>query len=202
MDENTPKIILLVNLKGGAGKSTSVNHLAHAAHARGIDSCIVDCDPNRTLYSMGERITLSVPVYKVNVDDASEFESIQELKHTYIFVDTPPNNSEIIKDLALIADEVIIPVAPTGFDIDLLEKTVRQVAKIEKARQVALLSILIIKYRLNVNSSEVSLATLKQRAGEYPVLDSVIRQLDVYTKYQKPEKLDEYIGVLRELELI
>lgn len=195
------KIIVLANLKGGVAKSTSTNHFAHAAQANGLDSCIVDFDPNATLYSQGQRLELGVPVYRGNLEDIVK-QLKEEIEHDYIFVDTPPNNGDVITRLCLVADEVIVPISPTGYDLDLLAHTTRLISEVEGIRNTPLLSILITKFRLNLNSAKEALDKLGTNMEKFPVLDNRIRLLDVYSKYQRPTKLDEYEDVLKELELI
>lgn len=194
------KVILIANVKGGAGKSTTANHLAHAAKARGVDSCVIDFDPIRTLYSQGQRLELDVPIYKADLK--TDVGKIKDYDHTYVFVDIPSGNAEAITRISLIADEVIVPIAPTGYDIDVLGETTSLVTEVANVRNTPLLSILLTQYKINTRSSQETIEALNDVAEQFPMLDSRIRHLEVYRKYQKPKKLDEYIAVLRELELI
>lgn len=43
------KIVLMINQKGGAGKSTALTFFANALHKRGKNILVVDCDPQRSL---------------------------------------------------------------------------------------------------------------------------------------------------------
>ena len=42
------RTIAVIALKGGSGKTTIATHLALAAHLRGLDTLVVDVDPQRT----------------------------------------------------------------------------------------------------------------------------------------------------------
>ena len=42
------RTIAVVALKGGSGKTTIASHLALAAHLRGLDTLVVDTDPQRS----------------------------------------------------------------------------------------------------------------------------------------------------------
>lgn len=199
--ENLEKLIILfANKKGGVGKSTSTSYAAHAAKNNGCDACIVDFDPESTLYKQSQKLSLNVPVY---LGDAENIRNqLKDLDHKMIFVDTPPQSEIIINRVAMVADEVIIPISPTAFDLDRLKNTMNLVAEVEETRNKPLLSILITKYRVGVNSASDVLDLLEADSKEFPLLKSKIRMLDRYVHYTEPTYLEEYEAVLKELGII
>ena len=42
------RTVAVIALKGGSGKTTVATHLALAAHLRGVDTLVVDIDPQRS----------------------------------------------------------------------------------------------------------------------------------------------------------
>ena len=190
-------ILSLVSKKGGVGKSTSALGIASAWHQNNRDVCIVDYDPDATLYKLSQKIDLGLPVI---VGDAQNVhKQLKNLNHKYVVVDTQPQSEAIISRVAGISDEVLTPLAPSGFDLDRLQDTVAIVEEVEAMRDKPLLSVLITKYRSGVNRSDEVIALLESQ--ELPVLKSKIRLLDRYAAYGRMDYTDEYKTVLEELEI-
>lgn len=194
-------IISLVNKKGGAAKSTSALNLGCTLQNHGHDVCIIDFDPDATLYVMSQDVDLGIPVYFGDAQNVkTQIEDIQK-KHKYIVIDTPPNDEAIIMRVSGVSDEVIIPLAPTGFDLSRLRNTVALIEEVESMRGKNLLSILITRYRKGVNSNDKAVEEI-ERHDDLPLLKSRIRFLDRYTVYKRPEDTEEYEAVLKELEIL
>ena len=190
-------ILSLVSKKGGVGKSTSALGIASAWQHNNRDVCIVDYDPDATLYKLSQKIDLGLPVI---VGDAQNVhKQLKNLEHEYVVVDTQPQSEAIISRVSGISDEVLTPLAPSGFDLDRLQDTVAIVEEVEAMRDKPLLSVLITKYRSGVNRSDEVIGLLESQ--ELPVLKSKIRLLDRYAAYGRMDYTDEYKTVLEELEI-
>lgn len=193
-------VISLVNKKGGAAKSTSALYLACTLQNYGHKTCVIDFDPDATLFVMSKDVELGIPVFFGDSQNVKK--QVEKLKeeYTHIVIDTPPNDEAIIMRVSGVSDEVIIPLAPTGFDLSRLKNTIGLIQEIESMRGKALLSILITRYRKGVKSNEEAIAVAEN--NELPLLKNRIRFLDRYTSYQRPEYMEEYETVLKELEIL
>jgi chromosome partitioning protein len=107
-----------------------------------------------------------------------------------VIVDTPPNDREVLRTAASVADRVVVPVAPTGVDVNRLRATLEVLLDVEATRGELDTSILLTRWdgrkRLAREAEEL--------LGRFPLLDSRIRAL---TRYEdgfggRPWYLEEY----------
>ena len=107
-----------------------------------------------------------------------------------VIVDTPPNDREILRTAASVADRVVVPVAPTGVDVNRLRATLEVLLDVEATRGELDTSILLTRWderkRLAREAEEL--------LGRFPLLDARIRAL---TRYEdgfggRPWYLEEY----------
>ena len=192
------KVITFVGRKGGSGKSTSALYTTTCLHEAGKSVALIDLDPDATLLKLHSTGALPFEVVAGERDNLPK--QIEELNKEFAVLDTPPNDEAIIYKCGAIADELIVPLAPSGFDLNRLFTTIQTVEEIEKMRNKPLLSALLTRYRQGVNRSVKAIEVLEKE--KVPLLDSKIRMLDVYAGFNKPEYLDEYQAVLKELELL
>ena len=186
-----------MNRKGGVGKTTSAGYVSMCLHQAGHKVAGLDADPDQSWIKWAHTGALPYPV--IEVDRQSISEQIKE-QDSYIVIDTPPNDPEIIYDVGEIADELIVPLAPTAFDINRLATTLKAVARVEKMRSKPLSSVLLVKWRENLNISQEVMQTLQ--GEEVPLLDNTIRDLTRYRSFDTPSYLEEYEAVLKELEVL
>src|SRR5690625_4908858 len=137
-------VIALVNRKGGTGKTTSSVYIAAALHAHGRSVLGLDADPDACWLKMS---TAGVLPYPVVAGDRERMAAQVDEAKDVVVIDTPPNDEAVIYLAAGLADEVIIPLAPTGLDVGRLLTTVNTVANVERMRGQPLGSILITRYR-------------------------------------------------------
>ena len=190
-------VIAIVNRKGGTAKTTSAAYIATCLQNIGHKVTGVDADNDKSWLKWRQAVSFPYEVIEATREKLKEqVESIEG----DIVIDTPPNDGEIVFDVSEIADEVIIPLAPTGLDVNRLITTVDTVSKVERLRGKALGSVLLTKWRENfVVSKEVEEA-LKEK--NMPLLDARIRQLTRYTRFDMPIYLEEYQTVLTELGVV
>jgi chromosome partitioning protein len=124
------KTIGLVQLKGGAGRSTISINLAGEL-ARDHKVTIIDCDlPQGTVsswYSIRDEIDRTGQLSLASAGNHTEL--IEQIKNhqgqDYIIIDTPPRIAEVTKAVLILSDLLIVPIASTAIDFwathDLLE---------------------------------------------------------------------------------
>jgi len=109
-------IIGLVNIKGGAGKTTLAYNLAHAMAAKDISTLLVDADPQGSAahwYGMADQRTFDC----IARPTENLHRELHELDYKHIVVDAPPGTGNITLSILLGADLAVIPVRPSPVDI-------------------------------------------------------------------------------------
>jgi chromosome partitioning protein len=194
-----PKLVVaLINRKGGTGKTTSAGYLAQIFYQRGHAVSGLDLDPDQSWLKWYRSGVLPYEVISGDRDDLHD--QVASISSEMIVIDTPPNDEGVVFKAAGIADEVIIPLAPTTFDVGRLVTTMKNVADVERMRGRPLASILLTRWQPNLKVTQEVVALLQERKA--PLLNSRIRQLTRYTEFTTPNYLDEYEAVLKELEVL
>jgi chromosome partitioning protein len=112
--------IAFANVKGGAGKTTLSISLAVRLHRMGRRVLVVDTDPEETALTWaskaGEADYEGPPV--IRMDGRNLRRDLPNVARDFEFVviDTPGNNGPAARAAMLVADLVILPVAPGGPD--------------------------------------------------------------------------------------
>lgn len=113
-----PKVIAVLNQKGGSGKTTIAINLAHALQRQKKKVLIVDADPQGTARDWSEsRTTGMCPV--VGLDRESLARDLSAITESYdrVVIDGPPQLAGISAAAVKVADAVLIPVQPSPYDI-------------------------------------------------------------------------------------
>jgi chromosome partitioning protein len=117
--------IAVTNLKGGVGKTTIATNLAAAFTLRGKKACIVDTDLNQHsslewASNRGEERP-HISVFAIMGGQlGAEIKQLKE-QYDYVILDGTPHVSELAKRTMIVADLVIIPIAPSIYDFRAFE---------------------------------------------------------------------------------
>lgn len=115
------KIIGVVQLKGGAGRSTLATNLA-ALLAREASTAIIDCDmPQGTTaswYSLREAEGRTEGLTLSTVETARELiTTVENLDHDYVVIDAPPRIAEVTRAILMLSDLLLIPLGASAAEI-------------------------------------------------------------------------------------
>ncbi|GGS03335.1 type II toxin-antitoxin system prevent-host-death family antitoxin [Deinococcus sedimenti] len=181
--ERAPRILALNSLKGGVGKTTITMHLAAAIAATGERVIVLDADEEVSALRWQQHANaenLSLPFKVVAADRNSLMRQARELSKdgTIVIIDTPPNNREILKSAATIADVVLVPVLPTAMDLDRLGTTLELLADLEAALPQFNYAILLNRFDARKGMAHEANAAL----DHHPRFSTVIRSLAAYEK--------------------
>src|SRR5579871_1140828 len=100
------RTIAVIALKGGSGKTTVASHLALAAHLRGVDTMLVDVDPQRSAQNiLSARVD---PGPTVIASTGAKLMSAQfaalGLGKQLLIIDTPAGLVEDVSEAIVLAD--------------------------------------------------------------------------------------------------
>lgn len=111
-------IISVLQLKGGAGKTTIAVNVAKAVRNLGYTVLLVDADSQGSARDWHDENGGSV-LNVVGLDRPTIDKDIKryERDYEYIFIDAPPHLSVMTTKIIISSDVVIIPVQPSPYDV-------------------------------------------------------------------------------------
>jgi len=117
-----PKVIAVLNQKGGAGKTTISTNLASFLHSQGESTLLVDLDPQASASDWADAREGDdlCPVIRMGKSISRDLPKIsREITRGYdwIVIDGAPQVSELAAAAVRAADLVLIPVQPSPYDI-------------------------------------------------------------------------------------
>jgi len=126
-----PKVIAILNQKGGVGKTTIAVHLATALSRQNLKVLLLDADPQGSAldWSAARKDPPAFPV--AGLPKASIHKELPALavNYDYVVIDGPPRVYDVARSAIMASDLVIVPVQPSPYDvwaakeiIDLLEE--------------------------------------------------------------------------------
>lgn len=118
-----PTTIAIVSQKGGSGKTTLAVHLGTRAAQAGMESCVIDTDPQATAAAWSDWRGDFLPVV-ITAPPARLGRTIESAKKNgveFIVIDTPPHADAAAREAIKAADVVLIPTKPRAFDLHALE---------------------------------------------------------------------------------
>lgn len=141
--------IMLLNPKGGCGKSTISTNLAAYYANWGLNVGLADFDPQKSSLNWLRQRTFDLP--KIKAINANTERFIYPENLDYLIIDTPASlNKEKMLELINITDTIIIPILPSPIDIQAAGYFIYQ---------------LLLKYR--ITSEDKNICMVANRAREH-----------------------------------
>ncbi|GGN43464.1 type II toxin-antitoxin system prevent-host-death family antitoxin [Deinococcus daejeonensis] len=197
-----PRILALNSLKGGVGKTTITMHLAAAIAAAGERVTVLDADEEVSALRWQQHAqadNVPLPFRVVAADRNSLMRQARELARdgTIVIIDTPPNNREILKSAATVADVVLVPVLPTAMDLDRLGTTLELLADLEAALPNFNYAIVLNRF----DARKAMAHDANTALDRHPRFETVIRSLAAYERGfgSVPSELDQFRQLWDEL---
>ncbi|MGG6298148.1 ParA family protein [Leptolyngbya sp. AN02str] len=123
---NAPKVLVVMNGKGGVGKTTTAVNLA-ASLADKHRVLLVDADPQGSASWWVQRSRKGMEFAITQATDVGHLKTLRSQKdYTLVVVDTPPAlDSEVLLTLVPNADYLVLPTPPAPIDLAALIETVK-----------------------------------------------------------------------------
>lgn len=158
-----PRVVAVTNLKGGSGKSTSAGLLIHGWAALGYRVLGVDADPQGTLQRWRDDAGWDVPVMSLPSPRMhEEGRGLRGLVAPELFdvvvIDTPPLELQrrIVLSAIRAASDVVVTLAPTSAEWDVLPKVWEAIEEVAVARsRPAPVSVLWNRVRVGTTAARV-----------------------------------------------
>ena len=158
---NLNKIVIL-NPKGGCGKTTLSTNLASYYAASGPVPAIMDCDPQGSTMAWIERRAVSLPTihgiaaYKRSMQATRSWQLRVPSETTNLIVDSPASlTSDDLREVTRDSSSILVPVLPSSIDIHAASRCIADlllVAKID--RRDRKLAVVANRTRKNTKSFE------------------------------------------------
>jgi chromosome partitioning protein len=174
------RTIAVVALKGGSGKTTIATHLALAAYLRGVDTLVVDIDPQRsTTEVLAARAEPGPDCIESSGAKllAAKF-AAGGLRKQLLIIDTAAGALEDASEAIVLADLTVLIVRPTLLDISALARTMTLVRLLQKPSLVVVNQAAAA--RGGVESPLVKRALRALNYMRAPVAPVIVRARSVY----------------------
>jgi len=164
----------------------------------------VDCDPQGSLMNWSEEAAErghSLPFTVVGMATRDVHIRLADLGAGYehVVVDTPPGDLAIIRSAILAAGIVVVPVSPTGLDLNRIRPTFEVLAEIAISHPVEV-GVLLTKVRRGTRSARAARGILAEHG--YPAMRTEIPLAEHFAAAfgSVPAVLGEYWQLLSELK--
>ena len=192
-------IVAVLSLKGGVGKTMTAMHLAAVVAQDGAQAVVLDADEERSAARWAQHAgALPFEVIPAERDRLAQQCREHERKGAVVLIDTPPNSREILSRAGMVATTAIVPVMPTGLDVDRMMPTLALLRDVEASRGSLDAAILLTRWDGRKRLAREAEAALEG----YPVLGTRIRALVRYEESfgALPSYLDEYTAAWEEVK--
>jgi chromosome partitioning protein len=175
------KIVTVMNLKGGSGKTTTTAFLAHAYAKAGHRVCVIDADPQASIMRWASQAGWAIPVIGKPVPKLHLLlQGIVGDRFDYLVIDTPPleEKAGIVYGALRASDFVLTPMAPTLSELDRLPDVWAAIDDVQDRRpehDQILSSILFNRTVPNANSTK-QFRTDIENAGQRVLTTTIPRK--------------------------
>ncbi|WP_428957958.1 ParA family protein [Streptomyces sp. cg35] len=188
IDENGCLVIGIGVLKGGTGKTTSTIFFAlYLAIVLGLNVAVIDTDDNSQSVdnwhnirdARGEDVKFTLYSYDPKDENAQDLDDMIEglaANHQVILVDSGGAGKETYWEMCKVAHMLLLPVAPSGYEIARVRSSLRLADKSAKSKIEGDLQVTVFMVKCSGNN------TLAQE--QRPVLQNIVDTCE--TKFVSP----------------
>jgi chromosome partitioning protein len=134
------RAITVLASKGGTGKTTVALHLAAVAQARGVETVVLDSDPQRSASDWAAVRKVPRPqVVRLRPDHYADFHAaLMRSPVSLLIIDTPPSGGPMIQQAIRSADLNLLICRPTSLDVWAVERSADLVRRLEARAEVVI----------------------------------------------------------------
>jgi chromosome partitioning protein len=196
--------IAFLNLKPGTAKTTSAVWLAHAFHEAGLPVLLVDADPAASALEWSD-LAEGFPFRIMGLPSKELHRRVPEIARTdeVVIIDVPQmeDHAGIARSAMRLADELVIPVAPHGIEINRMAPVLEEIEQMTPVRDVPP-RVSVLLNRVNRSSSVKDEAREDLTEDGYQVLATEIPFVNLYSQsFALPVTVggSEFASVAKEL---
>lgn len=193
--------LAMTSTKGGTGKTTSAVYLATAFHETGR-TLLVDADPQGSALLWSQQGDgLPFPTVSLPVSDLHKRLGDLGQGYDHVVIDTPPGDTTIIRSAVIAAEVTLVPVTPTGLDLNRMRPSFELIAETEALTPVEV-GVVLTKVRRGTRSARDARAVLSEL--QYPTFDAEIPLAERYAGSfgTVPTDFGAYAAVFTELTMV
>ncbi|MBW4445134.1 MAG: ParA family protein [Plectolyngbya sp. WJT66-NPBG17] len=170
-----PLLVSILNQKGGVGKTTIAVNLSYALAQRGIETILIDGDPNRSTLVGARSIIYSETIPLRVMSETASVGQTGSCRH--FFVDTKARPEPLdLEEIVQRSTIILIPSSTKQDELRVTGSTVKLLDSVGSKKHRVVLN------RVHPNNREETLSSFKTglRAQGIPVFESVIRDYAIY----------------------
>jgi len=174
-------IIAFTNQKGGCAKSTTAIYFAYWLVQQGKRVLVVDADAQRSSSQWCTRMELPIPCQVIQSPD-DLLEQLTDLATgvDFVVVDGPAGLSESTRAILMRADLAVVPVQPSGIDVQSAAEAVRLIKQAQSVRNGPPLAVMFLSRAVKGTKLKTeAMQLLGKLAPTIKVFKSVIHQKQV-----------------------
>ncbi|AQT28237.1 dsDNA partitioning protein [Mycobacterium phage Jabith] len=183
--------ISIVHTKGGVGKTTTAMYLATAAARNGVETVVVDADPQKSASKWVKTAAERGVGMPFEVLDGSDRLVLPDKE--LVLVDTPPGTSDLIQQAIAGADLVIIPCGASPIEVERVFPTLNLTVQVPS---------LVLMTQVDLRAKMVDRVRAMFKTRGVPVFNTMVthRQSIKRAFGTMPVDLEAYWDVWGELE--
>lgn len=179
------RVLVVANLKGGAGKTTSAAFLAHAMHERGRRVVVVDADPQGSALRWQGLAGWPVPAIGLPVPTLHRqlWGVVDRERVDLVVVDTPPLESStgIVISALRMATDVLVTMAPSLIELDRVGPVFKAIEESAGYRDDDPAASVLLN-RVVANASSTGLHRSQLESDGRHVLTATVPRREVYSQ--------------------
>jgi len=186
--------LALANLKPGTGKTTSAVWLAHVFAQAGNSVLLVDADPSGSALEWSDLAAMdphlaspeaAFPFRIIALPSRELHRRVPEIAQSddVVIIDTPQleDHASIARSALRIADEVLIPCAPSPIEINRTSPVRDEILEVSAFREAPARSAVLLNRCIARAHSTADAREALENLG-YDVLSTVVPRLEVYAQ--------------------
>jgi chromosome partitioning protein len=155
-EQRNTRRIAVTQRKGGVGKTTIAVSIAAELWQRGGDVVLIDADPLRSACQWSALGGLHFPVQEITFSPhtpvAEWAAAVRRVHNDFVVVDTPPSDDSLAASIAL-ADVAVIPVLPSGLDLEATHRTL-EIVRAVRGRRAEYVHVVLVPNRVDRRTLE------------------------------------------------